>query len=156
MNIIVADKEIHLPKKQMSDDEFFRFCRANQELSIERDSKGNIIVLEPTGNYGGINETNAIIELANWNLQTKSGYVYSSNTGFTLPNGAIRSPDAAWIRKDRFDALPERDKERFGHICPDFLIEIRSKTDSLNVLREKMEEYMDNGCRLGFLIAPYD
>lgn len=138
-----------------SEDEFANFCMANKDLNLERDKDGNILIMSPVFPQGGMFEARVLAALSNWNDENGSGYVFSSQSGFTLPNKAIRSPDASWIAKEHFDALPESELLKFSHICPDFVIEIRSKSDRIQPLQEKMQEYLDNGCRLGFLIDPY-
>jgi Uma2 family endonuclease len=138
----------------MSEEEFFKFCAANPELNVERDKNGTMEVMSPVGHYGSLNEMHAAAQLYNWNLHANAGYVFNSSVGFTLPDGAVRSPDASWVQKERHDALSTIDKQKFAHICPDFLIEIRSASDNLPALKTKMSEYMINGCRLAWLIDP--
>lgn len=140
----------------MSEEEFFNFCMANPELVLERDKHGNIIVMAPTFFDSGSFESEAIGELHLWNRQTKAGQVFSSSTGFTLPNKAVRSPDASWISNNRLATLPKEERKKFAHICPDFVIEIRSESDRLKEVQAKMEEYIENGAQLGFLIDPKD
>ncbi len=137
----------------MTDDEFFTFCQMNDTLDFERDSNRNIIFMSPTGSQTGI--VNLIIgsKLFSWNeTHLFPGYCFDSSTGFLMPNDAVRSPDAAWIQKHRWEALANEEKEKFAPICPDFVVEVRSKTDSLKYLQEKMNEYIANGCQLGWLI----
>ncbi len=140
----------------LSDDELFAFCQENEHLRIERDRHGNILVMSPTGGITGNKNFNLSGVFYEWNRKKKKGYLFDSNTGFTLPNGAMRSPDLSFILKENWERLPEEDQEKFAHVCPDFVIELRSKNDSLSGLHEKMQEYMDNGTRLGWLIDPYD
>jgi Uma2 family endonuclease len=159
MNLIIDKQngkmQVALPGR-MDDREFFEFCMQNPELSLERDARGNILVMEPVNMFGGRFEIRAATALDNWNDQSGLGIAFSSNTGFTLPNGAVRSPDASWIAIERYKQLPQAEKEAFAHICPDFVLEIRSKSDSLDRLQTKMREYMANGARLGFLIDPIE
>ena len=136
----------------MTDDEFFLFCRANDPLELERDKHGNIIIVSPTGSKTGLRNVTLVGELYAWNKYNESGYVFDSSTGFKLPNGATRSPDVAWIQKERWDVIPDEQQEKFAPICPDFIIELRFASDDLKYLQEKMEEYRENGCRLGWLI----
>ncbi|MGM9507443.1 Uma2 family endonuclease [Larkinella sp. GY13] len=144
---------LHPPRQYRFDDEyFFALCQANQDLRLERDADGNIILMPPTGSETGRYNANLNGEVWSWNRKKQAGYVFDSSTGFTLPNSAVRSPDVSWIRKDRWDQLPKEKQEKFAPICPDFVIEIRSKTDSTQELKAKMEEYRENGCRLGWLI----
>ena len=137
---------------EMTEDQFFRFCIQNRDLKIERNYNKQIFIMSPTGFETGKRNAEIIFQLENWNRKYKSGYVFDSSTGFTLPNNAVRSPYAAWIKKERADNLSENEKKQFAHICPDFIIELKSKSDSLKNLQEKMEEWINNGCGLGWLI----
>ena len=141
-------------KKQSADDAFFDFCQSPEmrDKRIERTKNGKIIMMEPTGGETGSFNSEVGGEVRQWNKETSSGRTFDSSTGFTLPNTAIKSPDVAWILKARWAALPMALREKFPPITPDFVIEIRSKTDSLTKTKEKMEEFMENGCRLGWLI----
>ncbi len=136
----------------MTDDEFFRFCQMNDNLAFERNADGQIIVMPPTTSKTGIANLMIGSKIYHWNEDTQLGYAFDSSTGFKLPNGATRSPDVAWVAKDRWEALTTSEQESFAPLCPDFVVEIRSKTDDLKSLQEKMEEYLANGCRLGWLI----
>lgn len=138
----------------MSPEAFYEFCRLNDELRIERDAHGQIEIMPPTNSETGEFNASLTGELYAWNRQTKLGHTFDSSTGFTLPNGAERSPDVAWISKERWEKLPVNDRKKFAPVTPDFVIELRSPDQSLTALREKMDEYMDNGCRLGWLIDP--
>ncbi len=141
----------------MSEDEFFRFCRMNEMLDFERDSNGNIIFMSPTGSFTGSFNSDILIEIGIWMHSHKvGGKLFDSSAGFTLPNGAVRSPDVSWVAKEKWDLLSNDDKERFAPVCPDFVIEVRSKSDDLKYLRDKMDEYMENGCQLGWLIDRFD
>lgn len=156
---IVLDDQIRVmdfpDQAPWSEEEFFNFCMANKDLALERDKDGNVLIMSPVFLQSGMFEARILAALSNWNDHTKMGYVFSSQSGFTLPNKAVRSPDASWVAKKRIDALPESEMMKFGHICPDFVIEIRSKSDRIQPLQDKMQEYIDNGCRLGFLIDPF-
>lgn len=145
---------LHLYTKDMSNEAFFSFCQLNNELRIERTSDGQIIIMAPTGSETGNRNSEIHLEIGFWNRQQKLGYTFDSSTGFKLPNGADRAPDFAWISKDRWDALTAIEKKKFAPIAPDFVLELRSEDQSLSELREKMDEYMDVGCRLGWLIDP--
>lgn len=148
---------LHPPRQFQFDDEyFFALCQANRELRLERDADGNIILMPPTGSETGRYNADLLGELWGWNRKTKLGYVFDSSTGFTLPDSSVRSPDVSWIRNDRWEELPEVKREKFAPICPDFVIEIRSKIDSIQGLKAKMEEYRTNGCQLGWLIDRID
>ncbi|WAC10384.1 Uma2 family endonuclease [Dyadobacter pollutisoli] len=141
----------------MSEEEFFRFCRMNDMLDFERDSNGNIIFMSPTGSFTGSFNSDILVELGAWLHSRKiAGKLFDSSTGFTLPNGAVRSPDISWVTREKWDKLSKDDKERFAPICPDFIVEIRSKSDDLKYLKDKMDEYMANGCQLGWLIDRFD
>jgi len=136
----------------MTDDEFFRFCQMNDNLAFERNADGQIIVMPPTTSTTGISNATVNGELYIWNRINNLGYLFDSSTGFKLPNGATRSPDVAWVAKARWEALSVAEQESFAPLCPDFVVEIRSKTDDLKSLQQKMDEYMANGCRLGWLL----
>ena len=136
----------------MTDAQFYDLCIQNSELRIERNSKGEIIVMPFTTSETGRRNLEISTEIAIWNRQHRLGHVFDSSTGFKMPNGADRSPDTSWILKARWDILGQDDKQKFAPIVPDFVIELRSLDQSLNELREKMAEYMDCGCRLGWLI----
>lgn len=142
------------PVIEMNDDQFFEFCQINGDLRIERTATGEIIIMPPTGGETGRRNFSLAVEVGIWAKQDGTGIGFDSATGFTLPNGAVRSPDVAWIKKERWDALPEEDRQKFPHICPDFVIELKSATDSLRTLQEKMQEYINNGVLLGILINP--
>jgi len=142
--------------RPMSDDEFFEFCQINNTLEFERDSHGNIILMSPTGSIGGGFNADVITALNNWNRQSGLGKVFESSSGFKLPDGSVRSPDASWVRKDRWNAISREEKEKFAPICPDFVIEIRSISDGLQYLMDKMKEYISNGAQLGWLIDRFD
>ncbi len=140
--------------RTMTDDEFYYFCQENNELRFERDATGNIETMGQTGGETGERNSELIIDLGNWNRQSKLGYVYDSSTGFRLPSGATRSPDAAWVLADRRNALTPDERKKFPPLCPDFVVELMSESDSIRACLSKMQEYMDNGCRLGWLINP--
>lgn len=146
---------IRLPKNiQFTDDEFYAFCQENRDLKFERTAKGEIIIMSPTGGITGSRNSKLIIKLGLWNEATKSGEVFDSSTGFHLPNGSIRSPDAAWIEKSRWRTLTEAEKEKFPPLCPDFVIELMSSSDDLKEAQTKMDEWTANGCQLAWLIFP--
>ena len=144
--------EINTESANLTDEQFFQLCIQNKEINFERDKNKNIIIMSPVGFLSSWYEGILFRMLAQWNEHTKSGYVTGSSGGYILPNGAMRAPDVAWVKKKRIDALSVSEKERFPKICPDFIIELKSKSDSLKVLRNKMEEWIQNGCRLGWLI----
>lgn len=154
MKVIMEERTLEFDG--MTEEQFFNFCAKNPDQPMERDKYGNILIMAPIHFDSGANESIAHGELYLWNRQSKLGKVFSPSTGFTLPNGAVRSPDAAWISTEQIAALPENEKQTFAHICPDFVLEIRSKSDPLKPLQEKMEEFIENGAKLGFLIDPYE
>ena len=144
------------PLTEMTDERFAEFCALNDILRIERTAKGEIVLMPPT--HGITGNKNSIIgaRLQFWAERDGTGLAFDSSTGFRLPNGALRSPDASWVLRSRLDALTAEERSGFVSICPDFVIELRSSSDSLSMLRAKMEEYMHNGARLGWLIDPLD
>lgn len=137
---------------QMTDNQFYRLCRANPELRFERNPRGDLIIMSPTGGETGNYNFEVVVDLGIWNRQAQRGKAFDSSTGFKLPNGANRSPDVAWIQNDRWEALTPEQQQKFPPICPDFVIEIRSPSDDLSSLQEKMREYIENGTQLGWLI----
>ncbi|MGH9800185.1 MAG: Uma2 family endonuclease [Blastocatellia bacterium] len=141
-------------KEKITDDEFFEFCVSNPYLRIEMSKDGEIMIMMPTGSEGGNRSFNLSGEFRIWVKQDGSGVGFDSSTGFTLPNGAKRSPDLSWIRRDRWDAIPRRQRKKFAPICPDFVVELRSDSDQIEPLKTKMEEYIENGAQLGWLIDP--
>lgn len=152
--VFQSGKPLILDGGHMSREEFYRFCMVNDELHIERTSNNQIIVMPPTGSETGIRNAEILAEIVIWNRKTQLGFTFDSSTGFTLSNGAERAPDCSWIRRDRWEAVPEKEKKRFARVVPDFVMELRSQDQSLTVLREKMDEYRDCGCQLGWLIDP--
>jgi len=142
------------PIIRLNGDDFYNLCQANPDLKLERTATGELVVMPPTGGEGGKGEADLIVDLGIWNRQTQLGVVFSSSTGFKLPNGADRSPDAAWVRRARWEALTLGQRRKFPPLAPDFVMELRSATDELEPLQAKMQEYMDNGVQLGWLINP--
>lgn len=147
---------IHLPKGPMNEAEFFAFCTANPELQIERTAQGEVIVMSPTGAYSSYRNLLIGSMLYLWALQDGTGAAFDSSGGFRLPNGAMRSPDAAWVRRTRLARFTQAEKRTFLPLCPDFVVELRSETDRREDLRAKMEEYLANGAQLGWLIDPLE
>jgi Uma2 family endonuclease len=137
-----------------SEDEFFDFCQVNGELRIERSPEGEIIVMSPAGGYAGFQSLKVASQLDVWATKDGSGVAFDSSAGFILPNGAMRSPDAAWVKLSRLKKLNRREKEQFIPLCPDFVVEVASPSDKVSSLRKKMKEYMECGLRLGWLILP--
>ncbi|MFN7567579.1 MAG: Uma2 family endonuclease [Microcystis sp.] len=144
--------EIKFESWQLSDEQFFQLCQDNRDLRLERNPKGDLIIMPPTGGETGNSNAGITAQLWLWNNLHKLGVVFDSSTGFKLPNGADRSPDAAWIPLEKWQALTPQQKERFLPLSPDFVIELMSPSDSLETARKKMQEYLDNGTRLGWLI----
>lgn len=140
------------PALELTDEQFFQICQANRDLKFERTATGELIIMPPTGGETGNRNGRLNQQLFNWTDIDGTGIAFDSSTCFKLPNGADRSPDAAWIKLERWDALTAEQKEKFPPICPDFVIELLSPSDSLKVAQDKMREYLDNGVRLGFLI----
>lgn len=147
-------KPLVLHTSGMTREEFYDFCMVNNELRIERTANDRIIIMPPAGSETGIRNAEIIAEIVFWNRQSKLGFTFDSSTGFTLSNGAERAPDCSWIRRDRWEALSPEEKKKFARIVPDFVMELRSQDQSLTELREKLDEYRDCGCRLGWLIDP--
>jgi Uma2 family endonuclease len=138
--------------ERMTDEEFFTFCQENRDFKFERTAEGQIILMSPTHFLTGKRNNEILYQLTKWNKKYKLGECVDSDTGFYLPNGAMRNPDAAWISKDRLSTLAPVELQSFLKICPDFVVELKSKSDRLDDLKEKMKEWMSNGCRLGWLI----
>ena len=143
------------PIIHLDDEQFFQLCQANRDLRLERTAKGELIVMPPTGWGTGNRNTKLTARLENWAEADGTGLAFDSSTGFIFPNGAGRSPDAAWVKRERLEAL-NPNPDRFLPLAPDFVVELRSARDSLKLVRDKMQEYLDNGVRLGWLINPKD
>ena len=138
----------------MTDKEFFAFCQQNDILKVERDENKQIIIMAPTNISTGNQNVSLLTELANWNNKQNSGACFDSSTGFTLPDGSVRSPDASWMSKEKWNNIPKKDKQTFAHACPDFVIELKSSSDNLKYLTSKMHKWVENGCSLAWLINP--
>ena len=145
---------LNLKNVDLSDEQFYQLCLDNQNWQLERTVKGELVIMSPVGGISGNREADLITDLNLWNRQTQLGRVFSSSTIFRLPEGGDRSPDAAWVANERWESLTPEAQEKFPPICPDFVIELRSRTDSLSQLQEKMQEYLNSGLRLGWLINP--
>ncbi|MGH9844376.1 MAG: Uma2 family endonuclease [Blastocatellia bacterium] len=141
-------------RKCFTDDDFFEFCQINRDLRIEMTSEGEMIIMMPVGGEGSNRNFILTSRFGVWVESDRTGIGFDSSVGFRLPNGAERSPDASWVRLDRWNAVSKKDRRKSPPICPDFVIELRSETDSLTQLKAKMEEYIDNGAQLGWLIDP--
>lgn len=142
------------PAIDMTDDEFFGFCQLNRDLRFERTAEGDIVVMAPTGALTGARNIRLAAQVSTWADRDGTGRAFDSSTGFVLPNGATRSPDVAWIQRARLAGLTAEQKEKFLPLCPDFVIELRSPSEALATLQEKMREYVANGTQLGWLIDP--
>ena len=153
MNTVVLNLE---PIIRLSDEQFYQLCVVNRDLSLELNATGELIIVPPVGGESGNQEADLITDLNIWNRQTGLGKVFSSSTIFKLPNGAKRSPDAAWVKLERWEALSLEERKKFPPLAPDFVIELRSESDRLKPLQDKMQEYLENGVRLGWLINPQD
>ena len=152
MNAVIP---IHLPRTlRCTQEQFVELVKANPELRWELTAQGEVIVMPPTGSETGNYNSELIANFVIWNRQSQLGKVFDSSTGFRLPNGAIRSPDVAWIAQERWAQLSPEQRRTFAPICPDFVVELVPPTDDVNALEAKMQEYIENGCRLGWLVNP--
>lgn len=142
------------PNQLSSDQEFAELARLNPELRLEMTATGELILMSPTGGETGFRNFELYLDLGQWNRQTKLGKAFDSSTGFVLPNGARRSPDLSWLTLDRWQNLSLNQRQAFIPLCPDFAVELKSESDQLLTLQAKMQEYLDNGLRLGWLIIP--
>ncbi|WP_373526734.1 Uma2 family endonuclease [Nostoc sp.] len=139
---------------QLTDNQFYQLCRENPEVKFERNAAGELLIVPLTGGETGNRNSEISADFVFWNRQTQLGVGFDSSTCFKLPNGANRSPDVAWIRQERWDALTPEQKEKFPAIAPDFILELMSPSDTLRETQEKMQEYINNGVKLGWLINP--
>jgi Uma2 family endonuclease len=144
------------PVIEMSDRQFFELCQLNRDLRIERTSQGDLMIMPPTGGETGRMNFELTSLFSYWVHADGTGVGFDSSTGFTLPNGAKRSPDLAWIKRSRWEALTQEQREEFPPLCPDFVLELRSPSDALATVQAKMREYLDNGAQLGWLIDPIE
>jgi len=150
---------VYLPSKlslelKITDEQFLTLCQKHRDLKFERTKKGELIIMSPTGGITGDYNADLTYQLRSWTIQTKLGKSFDSSTGFKLPNGANRSPDASWVSLERWNTLTLEQQEKFLPFCPDFVVELRSPSDVLSILQAKMKEYLENGARLGWLIDP--
>ncbi len=142
------------PVLKLTEEQFARLCRVNPELLLERTAAGELQIMSPTGGETGLLNAELVAQLVLWNRQTRQGIVFDSSTGFRLSNGAIRSPDVAWIKRERWEALSPSQRRGFVPLCPDFVLELCSPTDDWEALQTKLREYLANGLRLGWLLDP--
>ncbi|WP_019502806.1 Uma2 family endonuclease [Pseudanabaena sp. PCC 6802] len=145
--------DLHLAL-ELTDEQFEQICRTNRDLRLERTAKGDLIIMPPTGGETGNRNIKLSTRVEIWNSQTNLGIAFDSSTGFKLPNGAIRSPDASWVQLERWQALTPLQRRKFIPLCPDFAIELMSPTDELGDTQAKMQEYLANGLQLGWLLDP--
>jgi Uma2 family endonuclease len=144
---------VHLqPVLDLSDEQLYDFSQINRDLQIERNQQGELVIMPPTGGDTGERNAEITMQLRLWAKRDGTGTTFDSSTGFRLPNGAIRSPDAAWIKHSRLNDLTTEQRKKFIPLCPDFVIELRSPTDNLSALQEKMQEYIANGVEMGLLL----
>jgi Uma2 family endonuclease len=141
------------PAIELTDEQFFQLCQNNQDLRLEHTAEGELIIMPSTGWGSGNRNSRLTQRLGNWADADGTGLAFDSSTGFKLPNGANRSPDASWVSRERLEVL-NPDPTRFLPMAPDFAVELRSASDSLKTVQQKMQEYIDNGVRLGWLIDP--
>ncbi|WP_287127527.1 Uma2 family endonuclease [Candidatus Cyanaurora vandensis] len=134
--------------------EFAALCVLNRDLRLELTAQGELVIMAPAGSDGSRRNLLLILRLGVWSEQDGTGIAFESSAGFTLPNGAVRSPDASWVRRERWSVLSQEQQRQFAPLCPDFVVELRSPTDSLRELQRKMREYQGNGTRLGWLLDP--
>jgi Uma2 family endonuclease len=160
MTKVLPQLEIHpvvlklTPVINLTDDQLFELCQLNRDWRIEYTVQGELIVMPPTGGKTGSQNAEITFQVQLWTRGDQSGVAFDSSTGFKLPNGATRSPDAAWVRRSRLAGLTREQKQKFLPLCPDFAIELRSPTDNLQAVLNKMQEYLDNGAQLGWLLDP--
>jgi Uma2 family endonuclease len=159
MSTIASPLDSHVPPNFIVDvhsvltgDEFIQLCRDNRDMRMELTSKGELILMPPTGSKTGLRNARVTQRLSAWAEADGSGFCFDSSTGFTLPNGARRSPDVAWVRRDRWEALTEEEQEGFAPLCPDFVIELRSRSDNVPPLEGKMVEYIENGTSMAWML----
>lgn len=146
--------EFENDKRKMTTDEFWEFCEENRKVRAELTKEGDVIVMPPTGFQTSDRNSEINFQLKLWNKENKNGKITESNGGFILPNGAIYAPDASWTSNERLEKFTPEEKKKFLPLCPDFVIELRSESDNLSELKNKMAEYIENGAKLGWLIDP--
>jgi Uma2 family endonuclease len=147
---------LNIEKVGLTEEQFFQLCSDNRDLRLELTARKELIIMSPTGLKSGWREIVLCTELTNWTRKDGTGIAIGPSTAYRLPNGAIRGPDASWIRRERLAAFTDKELEKFGHLCPDFAAEVRSPSDTLAELQDKMSEYIANGAQLGWLIDPFE
>jgi len=148
--------KLSVRRVRLTEEQFALLCQENRDFRFELTAQQELVIMPPAGSETGWRNNEVSYVLTAWTKADGTGLAFDSSAGFTLPNGAIRSPDASWVRRDRWNALTQEQREKFAPLCPDFVVELRSRTDRLADLQEKMQEYMDNGARLGWLLDPID
>lgn len=148
--------KLNVRRVKLTEEQFELLCQENRDLRFELTAQQELEIMPPAGSETGWRNNEISYALTAWTKADGTGLAFDSSAGFTLPNGAIRSPDASWIHRDRWTALTQQQREKFAPLCPDFVVELRSRTDRLADLQEKMQEYIDNGARLGWLLDPLD
>jgi Uma2 family endonuclease len=160
MTTVLPQVEIHpvvlklKPAINLTDEQLFELCQLNRDWRIEYTAQGELIVMPPTGGETSNRNAELTFQVQAWTRRDQAGVAFDSSAGFKLPNGATRSPDAAWVRRSRLAGLTREQKQKFLPLCPDFVIELRSPTDNLQAVLDKMQEYLDNGAQLGWLLDP--
>ncbi|MGK7878643.1 MAG: Uma2 family endonuclease [Crocosphaera sp.] len=149
---MVNSLEIKFESFTLTDEQFYQLCQDNRELRFERNINGDMVIMPPTGGETSNRNLRIIQQLGIWTDENKTGIAFDSSGGFKLPNGADRSPDAAWIPKEKWENLSQEQRQKFLPLCPDFVVELRSPSDNLKSLQKKMEEYIENGTKLAWLI----
>jgi len=142
--------------RDLDGDQLFEFCQANPAYRIERTAEGDLVIMTPAGFNSSERNSLVTAQLVVWAVKDGTGATTDSSGGFILPNGALRSPDASWTKRERVQQVPETQREKFPLLVPDFVIELRSKSDRISHHRVKMKEWIDNGVRLGWLIDPFE
>lgn len=143
------------PWLELTDDQFYELCQHHRDYKFERNAKGELLIVPPTGGETGNRNMDLSYQLQSWSRRNPNlGIAFDSSTCFKLPNGGNRSPDASWVKRERWEALTAEERRKFPPLCPDFVVELRSPTDSIKETREKMQEYRENGACLGWLIDP--
>jgi Uma2 family endonuclease len=157
MSALVEDAPLVVrftPATQLDDERLYEFCQVNRDLRIEREPNGTLTIMPPAGGHSSQRNLAIAAQLYAWSKRDSTGIATDSSGGHILPNSALRAPDAAWVRRERIGARPAEEWERFPHVCPDFVIELRSPADRLADMQAKMDEYLGNGAQLGWLIDP--
>ncbi|MGK7928039.1 MAG: Uma2 family endonuclease [Spirulina sp.] len=148
----MANLTLDLETVNLTDEQYYQLCMRNKNLRFERNANGDLVIMPPAGDETSNRNGRLTQQLFNWSDTNELGITFDSSGGFTLPNGAERSPDASWIPLEKWEQIPPEEREKFSTICPDFVVELMSPSDSLKATQEKMQEYLENGAKLGWLI----